>query len=126
MEIPEFIINDKLLQNPFNSKGKPESFLKLLVPFVENEVVTTNDIRARVNIKTIQEKRRFSYHLTKLNKLGILHTVPRGKGYWRKGKNFKEYLQYLLMKLYDTDKRKGFGRFLHSYDNTVLGVIFKG
>jgi len=117
------------LKDPFNDKGEPSPYLRLLLPYFDSERVTKYEMLKRfgVDIKTNPSKRNTqSKVLAELSKHGILKVQARGSGYWQRGDNWKEFMMWLISKMLSNETTKGkFTDLLISYDSNTMDFIMK-
>jgi hypothetical protein len=120
-----------VLLKPFKTDGNPANFIRLLIPFLEMEdmgdFVRKDYILNRVLVGDTEAKpNTYKKYLWYLNKANIVETAPRGAGFWRQGKNFKEYMSFIhdeIMKF--QEKKETLGDFLIQYKTNTLDFMMK-
>lgn len=119
----------KELQAPFDNKGEPREYLRLILPFFDDEKANKRDMMKRlgVDIDVDPSKRNSrSTLLAKLSKLGILKTKPQGKGIWEKGENWTLFMGWIVTHMTQHKKiRAGFINNLYKCESNSIDFIMK-
>lgn len=111
---------------PFDNKGKPSKYLAFLVPLMEKEYTTKQEMLKMVGIDLASNPAKRGSHATTLatyTRLKILETRPRGDGTWRKGERWCEFMWWLIQK--NTLIKKELKNSMFQLDNLSLDYIFK-
>lgn len=119
----------KTLPKPFNSKGIPNGYLRLIFPLFKKEVVTKRDLLKAVGIdlKAEPQKRNsYSSTLAKLSGAKVLSVKAKGSGHWRRGENWELFMTWLTINILDNKKlRPNFQDLLVHYESNTLDFIMK-
>jgi hypothetical protein len=111
---------------PFNNKGKPSAYLAFLVPLLEKEYTTKQEMLKMVGIDLNSQPEKRGSHATTLatfTRLKILETRPRGDGTWRRGERWAEFMWWLIQK--NNEMRKEVKNRMFQLEHNSLDYIFK-
>lgn len=111
---------------PFDNKGKPSAYLSFLVPLMDKEYTTKQEMLKMVGIDLERQPNKRGSHATTLalfTRLKILETRPRGDGTWRKGERWAEFMWWLIQK--NNDMKKEVKNRMFQLDTHSLDYIFK-
>jgi hypothetical protein len=122
---------DEQFNPPFNKKGEPNKYLRLLIPLFSKEFTQKEEMLKLmgVNVNTDKKEWRNKHGTTlwKLNKAGILQAKPRGNGSWRRGANWDQFMAWIMSHMIKNPTTKDkFKDMLIKYDSNTLEFIMKG
>ena len=120
---------DKLFDKPFKKDGSPQKYLRLITPFFEKEFSRKEDMLKLmgIDIKADPSKRNsHSTTLARLTSAGVLKTKPRGDGFWRRGENWDDFMNWITKHMItNRNTQVKFKDMLIKYDNNSIDFFMK-